>query len=152
MPKYGDPALREQFWRRVTVTSDGCWQWTGFIGSYGYGYISWAPSADESQRAHRTAYLALVGPIPEGLVLDHLCRNRSCVNPSHLEPVTVRENVLRGVGVAAVRAVATTCESGHALSGDNLYVTPDQRRQCRECRAAASRAWRARQKAVCSVA
>lgn len=88
------------------------------------------------------AYIALVGPVPDGLVIDHLCRNRGCVNPDHLEAVTQQVNAIRGIGPAARNAKAVECIDGHALSGANLYVTKDGRRQCRECRAKASRNWR----------
>lgn len=74
------------------------------------------------------------GPIPEGLVIDHLCRNRGCVNPDHLEAVTQRENILRGEGLAAANARKTHCPKGHPYSGENLYVVPSSgRRQCRIC-------------------
>ena len=79
------------------------------------------------------AYRAMVGEIPGGLVLDHLCRNVLCVNPSHLEPVTNRENILRGVGITAQNAQKTQCKWGHPFSGENLFVRPDGERMCRAC-------------------
>lgn len=132
MPTIGDTRLRPSFWERVVIDGS-CWRWTGAISPYGYGATPWAYRPDESPRAHKVAYLALVGPIPQDLVLDHLCRHRWCVNPDHLEPVTPRENILRGEGFAAQNARATHCIDGHELCGPNLYVTPDGRRQCRAC-------------------
>jgi len=99
---HGDPAYtppvkdwRPRFWARVDKAAPGgCWIWTGAVEGKGYG----APSINGVKRpAHRLAYEDLVGPVPEGLHLDHLCRVRRCVNPAHLEPVTSRENTLRGV-------------------------------------------------------
>jgi hypothetical protein len=88
---------------------------------------------------HRYAYEALVGPIPDGKQIDHLCRNRACCNPEHLEPVTIQENIRRGEGPQAINARKTHCIRGHALSGDNLYLVPKSgRRNCVICRQAAS--------------
>jgi hypothetical protein len=106
-----------------------CWQWTGHICQEGYGKAGGA-------YAHRLFYLALRGPIPDGSVLDHLCRNRSCVNPAHLEPVSAGENVLRGLGRTVVAFHNATCTKGHPLSGPNLYLSPKGQRQCRVCRRA----------------
>lgn len=139
MPKieYGHPALPERFWAKVyPEPNTGCWIW-GASTAHGYGY--W-----DSRRVHRLTYELMSGPVPEGLVLDHLCRQRACANPEHLEAVSPRENLLRGEGFAARNSAKATCDTGHPLSGLNLYVTPDGRRQCRTCRAEASRAYRAR--------
>jgi hypothetical protein len=82
---------------------------------------------------HRWVYEQLVGPIPAGLVLDHLCRNPACVRPMHLEPVTQQENILRGQGLAAANAVKTECSRGHPYTEANTYRRPDGYRDCREC-------------------
>ena len=87
-----------RFWSRV-VKSDDCWEWAGAHDNHGYSKTSFEY---RDMAAHRVAYELVVGPIPEGLTIDHLCRNRGCVNPAHLEPVTQRENTLRGVSPAAL--------------------------------------------------
>ena len=109
--------------------------WIGQLSKFpaGYGNRQGTP-------AHRLYYEELVGPIPEGLVTDHLCRNRDCVNPGHLEPVTNRENILRGEGITAQNARKTHCKRGHPLSGDNLYIDPSTGgRVCRVCRSSVVR-------------
>ncbi|HEY8766071.1 MAG TPA: HNH endonuclease signature motif containing protein [Dehalococcoidia bacterium] len=83
----------------------GCWPWTGVIHPLGYGHVN-IPGTRNPQMAHRASYEFFVGPIPDGLELDHLCRNRGCVNPSHLEPVTHLENVRRGAAARALAGVA----------------------------------------------
>jgi hypothetical protein len=110
----------------------GCWTWTGAISSgTGYGGVRYQ---GRQLGAHRVVYELLVGVIPDGLQLDHLCRNRACVNPAHLEPVTGRVNVLRGISPAAKVAGQTHCGRGHEFSPENTYVTPAGSRQCQECR------------------
>lgn len=124
-----------------------CWIWTAAL-SYGYGQF-WLDG--RTQLAHRVAYEWLVGPIPDGLEPDHLCRVRRCVNSGHLEPVTRRENILRGVGPATTIArhrARTHCPQGHPYSGANLYVHPKNgNRDCRACRRAASRRYRTKRRA-----
>lgn len=122
----------------------GCWQWTACLSRAGYGRFHVA--GQSPAMAHRYAYEVLVGPIPIGLQLDHLCRVRRCVNPAHLEPVTVRENLLRGDTITAARAAQTHCGSGHALSPDNTYIKPNGCRNCRECKRAADRRYKAAQR------
>lgn len=115
----------------VINPATGCWDWTaGKIP--GSGYPVFAIDC-RSVRAHRTSYEHFVGPIPEGLTLDHLCRNPSCVNPAHLEPVTQRENILRGNNRCAQNARQTECIRGHPLAGENLYVTKTGSRKCKAC-------------------
>lgn len=109
-----------------------CWVWQKGKSRDGYARIQ---VGRKSRDAYRVAYEAFVGPVPEGLELDHLCRNRACINPAHLEPVTRRVNVLRGVSIVAVNARKTHCASDHPLSGDNLYIRPDGGRACRRCNA-----------------
>lgn len=124
----------DRFWAKVDKEGHaGCWIWTGARLS-GYGMF-WEDG--RTRRAHRFAYELLVGGIPEGLVLDHLCRNPECVNPGHLEPVTQRENTMRGEGFAPVNAAKTHCKHGHSLTEDNVYRRRDGRRMCRPCQLAA---------------
>jgi hypothetical protein len=86
-----------------------------------------------TKAAHRLFYEQLVGPIPDGLQLDHLCRVRHCVNPDHLEPVTQTANVLRGIGPTAVNAGKTHCVHGHPFTPDNTYINKQGNRHCRAC-------------------
>lgn len=123
------------------MTSD-CWEWTGSKDRCGYGVI-WFDQ--HYKKAHRVAYLHIVGPIPEGLVLDHLCRNPACVRPDHLEPVTVWENTRRGTGPLAKNSAATHCPKGHEYSPGNTYVHSGKR-SCRECRRVQARDWKRRRK------
>lgn len=111
----------------------GCWLWTGGTNPEGYGNFWYL---GQTVSAHRAAYYLLVGEVEAELTLDHLCRKRNCVNPSHLEPVTERENILRGVGPAARNAQKTHCIRGHELVEENLMPGPLRQghRFCRLCR------------------
>lgn len=111
------------------MTGD-CVLWTGSIDTRGYGYVK---ADGRTYRAHRLAYEEAHGEIPEGLVIDHLCRVRACVNPDHMEAVTQRVNVLRGESLQAQNARKTECIRGHAFDDENTLLTADGRRQCRTC-------------------
>ncbi|MBP5913182.1 HNH endonuclease [Streptomyces sp. LBUM 1486] len=119
-----------------TDRSGECWLWTGVLTLGGYGRIK---VQGRNALAHRVAYEEWVGPIPEGLDLDHLCRVRNCINPAHLEPVTHAENTLRGEGITAQQAQQTHCKRGHAFDEENTYVWRNTR-ICRQCRKNARRA------------
>lgn len=116
------------------VTESGCWIWLGCIESYGYGRVSARHNGKAEHRyAHRVFYLRFKGEIKPPLLIDHLCRVRCCVNPDHLELVTNRDNILRGIGLTAINARKTHCMRGHVLDGDNLYITPRKGRVCKIC-------------------
>lgn len=120
-----------RFWSKVDRT-DTCWLWTASTDRSGYGQFR---VAGKTVLAHRFAYEAEAGPIPDGLQLDHLCRVRHCVNPAHLEAVTPAVNNLRAPGcISNINRLKTECPAGHPLSGTNLYVFPDGRRTCRICK------------------
>ena len=133
-----DRTAVDRFWAMVGKSAT-CWWWLGAKNPAGYGqFFDICKPPLRCVRAHRFAYEQLRGPIPAGLVIDHLCRNPACVNPEHMETVTIGENVLRGDGIAAQHARKTTCKHGHPLSGDNLKMeaTPNGRstRRCLTCR------------------
>lgn len=133
MAEFAD--LSERITRRLTIDESGCWVWGGCC-TRGYGVITVGSTKDNSRRTrrvHRLVYELLVGPIPAGLELDHLCRVRGCANPAHLEAVTHRENVLRGEGLPARNAVKTHCPQGHRYTADNTYLTCRGGRMCRTC-------------------
>lgn len=109
----------------------GCWEWTGNKALTGYGTIKIDRKACYT---HRVAYELIEGPIPQGLVIDHLCRNHACINPAHLEPVTIGENTRRSpINFAALNARKTHCSKGHEFTPENTYLTQRGQRQCRKC-------------------
>jgi HNH endonuclease len=142
----------QAFVEKLEVVATGCWLWTAATSTQGYGRLMVA-------RPGRWSYEYFVGPIPEGLELDHLCRVRNCVNPTHVEPVTRWVNIMRGEGprvaVETVRkrfAAMTHCKRGHPFDDRNTF-RHHGRRSCRACHAAAERArqWRVRNAGVASL-
>ncbi len=138
----------EDFWAKA-VRGNDCWEWGAYRAKEGYGIARYQGRV---WKAHRLAYELAIGPIPSGLCLDHLCRNRGCINPAHLEPVTDAENKRRGVGQLHVTnparpprdiafgnkglhwAEKTHCPQGHAYDDQNTYRNKLGSRSCRACR------------------
>jgi hypothetical protein len=138
------PRLEDtRFWSKVDSTGE-CWTWTS-VQRRGYGRF-WLNGRYEE--AHRIAFGLINGAIPEGLTLDHLCRNRSCVNPAHLEPVTMRENLMRGASPSAVNAQKTHCLRGHPFDGSNLIIRKRRDRDCVQCSRQREKAAYERRRAV----
>jgi hypothetical protein len=119
-----------RFWAKVYKT-DSCWLWTGALDE-GYGRFSLIGRRDKSYRAHRIAYALAYGDPGQHLDTDHLCRNRACVNPVHLRPITTGDNVLAGNGLAAQNTKKTHCAHGHAYTLENTRIWRGHR-YCREC-------------------
>lgn len=107
-----------------------CVPWPGYLNSYGYGIVR---HDNRVRLIHSFLYKLAFGDLPKGIHVDHLCRNRTCINLAHLEPVTIGENVLRGMGLAATNARKTKCKRGHPLSGYNL-IPNGKGRGCRQCK------------------
>lgn len=114
----------------------GCWLWTGPQNGRGYGQM-WV--GNSKLYVHRVSYEEYIGPIPDGLQLDHRCRTRNCLRPGHLEPVTGKVNILRGTSFSAVNARKTKCSKGHEFSRENTWVSSRNRRICRACERERSR-------------
>lgn len=135
MPRPAAP-LEDRISANVVSTPFGCWQWSARRDRDGYGVIkvSGAPKA-----AHRVAYATFTGALDPAMQLDHLCHNRACVNPDHLEPVTTQVNTARGV-----KPNRGACPNGHPRSSDNVYTTPQGHKTCRPCRLAADNRYKAR--------
>ena len=130
--KRGAPTKQRLLDRMTIDPVNGCWNWRGGLVSGGYGGLC---VVGAYRKAHRLAYEAFVGPIPEGFTIDHLCRNRGCINPEHLEPVTPRVNILRGVGLAAKEAQQTHCFRGHEFDLLNTGHPKNHKRSryCKTC-------------------
>lgn len=134
------PEQYARFWSKVSFPSGGrgCWLWTGKLDRGGYGKFR---TSIRNASAHVVSYSICIGDVPVGMELDHVrargCVHRHCVNPAHLEPVTRRENWIRGESLSAINIRATHCKHGHALDEENIYRQPSkpESRNCRKCRA-----------------
>lgn len=148
--------IEERFWARVHKVPAECWTWQSTTSPGGYGVFRFK---NNKFSAHVWAYRRFVGPVPEGLQLDHLCHTRDtscsggdscphrrCVNPEHLEPVTPRENTLRGKSIQAANADKTHCVNGHPFSAMNTRISPQGTRVCKACQRAATARYKARRR------
>ena len=127
---YKRKSAEQRFWNYILKT-ETCWLWESVIDPTGYGKFY---DGKRNTYAHRYSYELSGKKIPDGFTIDHLCRNRACVNPNHLEAVTNRDNVLRGIGITAKNARKTHCNRGHSLDGENLWRDKIGRRICRMCK------------------
>jgi hypothetical protein len=140
-PKHGFPALRERLFSRLIINPEtGCLLWTGSCSEEGYGRLG---RDGRKALVHRVMYELFVGPIPDGLEIDHLCRVRNCAAPGHLEAVTGRVNKLRGNTITAAAAGATHCPQKHEYDLLNTWISPAGQRRCRACRREKRRAKKA---------
>ncbi|WP_445238441.1 HNH endonuclease signature motif containing protein [Leucobacter sp. USCH14] len=132
-----DEGVEKRFWAKVNKNGDGgCWVWVAHVDKLGYGRLRVGGRQGRMVGAHRVSWMLCVGEIPDGADIDHLCRNPSCVNPAHLEPVSHKENIRRGVAGAVNRArqlAKTHCPQGHEYDGRNTHLRPNGSRSCRAC-------------------
>lgn len=142
--RLSSPSILDRFWARVekNPSPDGCWTWLGRVNNAGYGSIRIMGRAASPMLVHHFAYELLVGSIPQGGEIDHLCKNRRCVNPTHLEVVTHSENCKRGnsgLAWALHQRAKTHCPKGHPYDLFNTYYDKNGGRQCRICKSERAR-------------
>lgn len=140
IPDFDTATIRSLF-AQTRASEQGCWEWVGYRDPDGYGV---AKVNGERYRAHRVFYSVFVGPLEPLLVIDHLCRNTSCVNPRHLEQVTARTNTLRGSSPVASNPLVTQCPQGHDYTSENTYKDSRGSRHCIACSRERTREWRSR--------
>lgn len=137
--KWGNQTVIERFLDKISKGNGECWIWVGAKDRFGYGNFT---VGRVTMKAHRFSYQHFRGTIPAHLTCDHLCRQRSCVNPAHIELVSMRENLLRGDTFQARNARKTHCPKGHPFSDENTYHRPDGGRGCRKCMRESTNKWR----------
>jgi hypothetical protein len=140
------PAQQEAFWNKVEVPHQPscCWHWTGSIDPTGYGKFKiYQHSLAYNRKVHRIAFTLLIGEIPDDLTIDHLCRNRGCVNPDHMQLVTLGDNIRRSNGLSRRLHRGDTCQHGHT----EIYITASGKRSCRVCDRRRTTEYTARKKA-----
>lgn len=141
--------MLDRFWAKIDVRgADECWPWLASIHGLGYGQFN---TSKRIMNAHIVAFeLSNKKEVPAGLEVDHRCRNRLCMNPNHLEPVTKKENILRGFSPMAIQARQTSCIYGHPFTPENTYWYGKKKnhRMCLKCKARRDREWRARKRAA----
>jgi hypothetical protein len=119
----------ERMLSRTEKPDSGCWEWQGAT-SGGYGVVGYQ---SRQWYTHRLSYSILRGELKDGLQIDHLCSNRKCWNPNHLDQVDCRTNLLRGNTMTAKRAAQTHCMTGHEFTEENVKIRPNGTRYCRAC-------------------
>ena len=140
-------SMEERFWQRVLKT-ETCWIWQGAVGTRGYGFLAGLYEGQyKTFLVHRYAYMLHVGAIADDLTIDHLCRNRRCVNPEHLEVVSRWENVRRGETITGNNSRKTHCKYGHVFDSENTYVNSTGGRHCKACLSRRDREAKARKRA-----
>lgn len=148
--KYGRltlPTVEDRFFGKVYASDDGCWIWTAYLNEAGYGQFG---DQGRVHLAHRWAWVHLRGDLPPDLTLDHLCRTPSCVNPWHMEPVSLAENIRRAATVRNYGPPMTVCGNGHPLNKENAYQRPGRRNSlaCRACMREYQRNYAARRRSA----
>lgn len=139
------------FWSKVS-SQGSCWVWTGYKERDGYGVFAVHISGTKKSipfKVYRLSYTLIKGEIPKGMQIDHLCRNRGCLNPDHLEVVTCKENVLRGNGLCAINKKKTHCPQGHEYNLTNTYYDKNGGRYCNICRAVAREKYLQKKRSGC---